>query len=102
MTVKESSPATASYLVRLERLIGVGYATFGLMWAALAWFFVRQGDRRGWLLLWSMPVTLLGASAVFFLHGAQGLGAYYLTFSGLSVIGLILSGPTTNPAGEPR
>jgi hypothetical protein len=100
-TVTQSTPAAAGYLVRLERLIGAGYGVFGIIWAALAWFFVRRGDLQGWFMLWSMPVTLLSASVIFLVDGAQSLCGYYLTLSVVSAIGLSLSGPTTRPIADP-
>lgn len=86
-------PGIEGYLIRLERLIGVGYAAFAVVWAWLAWSSVRRGDRRGWTLLWSMPVTFAGAAAAFLVSGAQGLGAYYGALAALAVLGLLLSNP---------
>jgi hypothetical protein len=92
----ETSPSVASYLVRLERLIGVGYVVVGFTWAAIAFRLLRKGLRDAWFLLWGMPLVFGAASAVFIIHEALGLGVYYGVFTLLAVIGLMLSYPGTD------
>ena len=89
----ETSPSVASYLVRLERLIGVGYVVIGFTWAAMAFRLLRRGLRDAWFILWGMPLVFAAASAVFIIHEALGLGIYYGVFTLVAVIGLILSYP---------
>ncbi len=91
--VRETGPSNASYIVRLERLIGVGYVVVGLAWAALALRMLRRGQREAWLLLWGMPSVFGAASTVFIVHEARGLGIYYGVFALVAVVGLILSYP---------
>jgi len=88
-----SEPDVATYLARLERLIGVGYAVTGLLWAAIAFRSLRQGQRDAWYFLWTMPAVFGGASAIFLSHGSPGLGMYYGVFAILAIIGLAGSYP---------
>ena len=89
----EGSPSVSSYLIRLERLIGVGYVVIGFTWAAIALRLLRKGLRDAWFILWGMPLVFGAASAVFIIHEAIGLGIYYGIFTLVAVIGLILSYP---------
>lgn len=91
--VEVTSPSIASYIIRLERLIGVGYGVIGFTWAAVAFGILRNRKREGWLILWGMPLTFGGASAVFFVHQARGLGIYYGVLSLLALVALLLSYP---------
>lgn len=93
----ESDPTVASYIVRLERLIGVGYSVVGLTWAIVAFGHLRRGSRNAWYLLWAMPAVFAGASAVFFSDGARALGAYYAAATILAVTGLALSSQAKRP-----
>ena len=93
----ETSPSVASYLVRLERLIGVGYVVLGFTWAAIAFRLLRKGLRDAWFILWGMPLVFGAASAVFIIHEALRLGIYYGVFTLVSVVGLILSYPGPDP-----
>ena len=92
--LSERSPSVASYLVRLERLIGVGYVVIGFTWAAIALRLLRIRVRDAWFILWGMPIVFGAASAVFIIHEALGLGIYYVIFTVVAVIGLILSYPS--------
>ena len=98
--VRETSPSIASYIVRLERLIGVGYVITGLTWAALALRMLRRRQREAWFILWGMPLVFGSASAVFILHEASGLGIYYGVFTLLAVLGLILSYPGSDSSAR--
>lgn len=96
-----TTPAVAAYLVRLVRLIGVGYGFAGLAWAGMAWFLLRAGRLHGWYLLWTMPGAFASAAIIFFTAGAPGLGTYYGILGTLAILALLLSPRTparlTNP-----
>lgn len=96
--VEQTTPTVASYIVRLERLIGVGYGVVGLTWAAIALRMLRKGQREAWFILWSMPLVFGAASAVFFAHAASGLGIFYGAYALITLIGLILSYPGAEPS----
>lgn len=91
--VQETTPSIATYIVRLERLIGVGYGVVGFTWAAVALRMLRRGKREAWFILLSMPAVFGGVSVVFFVDQALGLGIYYAVFTLVAVFGLILSYP---------
>lgn len=96
--VEQTTPTVASYIVRLERLIGVGYGVVGLTWAAVALRMLRRGQREAWFILWSMPMVFGAASAVFFADAASGLGIYYGVYALMALIGLVLSYPGAEPS----
>jgi hypothetical protein len=96
--VEETTPSIASYIVRLERLIGVGYGVVGFTWGAIALRMLRKGQREAWFILWSMPMVFGAAAAVFFIDGAGGLATYYAGYTLMALIGLILSYPRAEPS----
>jgi len=98
--IQETSPTVASYIVRLERLIGVGYVVVGITWAVISLRLLRRGLRDAWFIMWGMPLVFGGASAVFVVHEASGLGIYYGVFTVVAIVGLVLSYPGSDSIAQ--
>ena len=80
----------ANYIVRLTRLLGVSSMSIALFSALIAYYYLRGGEKWAWLILWILPLTLLGISIVFFLNNATGIGGYYAFLVLLTIIGQLL------------
>lgn len=85
------NPETADYLTREGRLLAVGYLSFALLVAAVAWWPLRRGD--GWTkkALWLFPACLCGAGAVFLGSGDVALGGTYLAAGAITAAALTLA-----------
>ena len=86
-----SEPEAAGYILRLERLIGVGFAGFSLLSTAIVWTGYRQGERRAWYIMWLFPIILGLAAIVFFVEGAPGLGGFYSVAAFVALLALVVT-----------
>ncbi|MCZ7543275.1 MAG: hypothetical protein M5R40_06925 [Anaerolineae bacterium] len=86
----DAQPEVAEYIIRLERLAGVGFAGFALIGAAIAWTGYRRGEPWAWYALWLFPIIFGLAAVVFFAAEATGLGLYYGGAAVIAMVGLLL------------
>lgn len=86
-----SRPAAATYLERLLRLAAVGAAGIGAM-ALLGVLAMRSGGRPVWRMLWALPTTTAGITAVLVAEGTP-IAWYYGGLTLLSAAGLVLARP---------
>ena len=88
------SPEIAQYLNRVERLLGA--ITFGFRaWStAVAYVYLKRGDRAAWRAMWLLPIVLGMAATIFFVEEAVGLGIFYVGALILALIGQGLSSPS--------
>lgn len=86
-----SRPAAAAYLERLLRLAAVAAAGLGAM-AVLGVLAMRSGGRPVWRMLWALPATTAGITALLAAEGTP-VAWYYGGMTLLSSAGLVLARP---------
>lgn len=85
-----SDPEIASYLLRIIRLLGIGYAGFALVGTFLAFTAFRNGERWAWYTMWLIPVVY-GLTAGVMLTDESSIGFFYGGTALLLILVLLLS-----------
>lgn len=76
-----TSPKVAAYLEQEVRLLGINHVGVSLFAVAVAWIWLRTGDRRATAALLILPLTLGLTAALLFAGNVVGLGALYAVFA---------------------
>jgi len=84
-----ANPAAAGYLEKILALVGVGYASFGLLAGVIAAIPYRSGERWSWYAMWIFPIGLALTTAIFLITASE-LVYFYGVVTLVAIIGMLL------------
>lgn len=83
-------PDVASEYLLEQRLLYTAFLGIALFGLVIAFGGFRKGQRWAWYTMWVFPATLILTVIVLALHGQPEIGAFYVVFVVIALLGLLL------------